>query len=402
MVQKMLKICIHKFEYTFYEDVLYQKIADQGINVWYVTYKSNKSYWKKPLPVKVRAFIRKLLSDAIEIPFTRGSEKFSLLFVKILLREKFTIVVFPLGPLVTLFYLIIARLVGSITVCHLTVHKFPGTFIGSIRSIIIRASRFLSDYVITLTDMHKETLIKMGFPAEMIFVIPHGVDAQLFAPNPPDKHLMEKFNLHGKKVILYIGRLTKEKGIYYLIQAVKLVTKKIKDVCLLVVGEGPLRNSLKKIVHGLNGHIKLIGTVPSNNIPGFFSICDVFVAPSISTKHFVEPFGMVYLEAMACGKPIVAFDIPAPVRHIIVNGETGYLVPAKDVNMLVKRICELLMDDKKRFRMGGKARRRAIINYDVKKIAVNWANTLKYFIEDRMPKTKGAVLCEMLKSDRDK
>lgn len=381
MKLKSPKVCIHKSEYTFYEDALYQRIVDKGINVWYVTYKSKKPYWKSLSPIESRTFSRRILSDGIEIPYSKGSEKLSLSFLGMLLREGFAIVVLPLGSLVTILYLIVARLAGSVTVCHLTVHTLPKTFVGFLRSVITRISLILSDYAITLTVMHKETLLRMGFPDERIFIIPHGVDTQLFASNVPDKYLSEKLNLHGEKVILYIGRLVKEKGLCYLIQAMKLVTEKNNDVCLLIVGEGPLSKALQKVAPKLDGHVKLVGAVPSNEAPRFFSICDIHVAPSIFTKHFAEPFGMVYLEAMASGKPTIAFDIPTPVQDIIVDGETGYLVPEKDVGALAERICELLMDCRKKIRMGEKARRRAIENYDVNKIANKWADLLKHFVE---------------------
>jgi len=376
---KTLKICIHQFEYTTYEDVLYQKIAEKGVNIWYVTYKSKKPYWKNPLPVKSCTFSRKILTDGIEIPFLKGSEKFSLSFVKMLLREKFTIVVLPLGSLVTLLYLMIARLVGSITVCYLTIHKLPETFIGLLRSIIIHISLLLSNYAITLTEIHKKLLLEMGFSKKRIFVIPHGVDTKLFSPNTYNDQLKQKLGLNSKRIILYVGRLTEEKGLHYLLKAMEIVSKRMRNTSLLIVGEGSLKEPIQRYVHEhkLNDFIKIVEPVGALNIPEFFSICDIHVAPSITTKRFVEPFGMVYLEAMASGKPSIAFDIPAPVRELIVDSKTGYLVKEKDVKMLAERICELLMDDEKRVKMGKEARKRVLENYDIKKIARDWATVLK-------------------------
>jgi glycosyltransferase involved in cell wall biosynthesis len=373
------KVCFHQYEFTTYEDVLRLHIAERNINVYNVTFHSKKTYWKNAANIRLPTFTRIILDDEIDIPFSRGSEKFSPSFCRMLLQKGFDIVILPLGSFVSIFYSILAKLAGIAPVWYITVHTVPRTFVGLLRSLIIRTSLAISKDVVTLTDMHKRNLLRMGFPSERIIVIPHAVDTQMFSSTLADERLREGLGLNGRKVPLYVGRLTEEKGLYFLIQAMKLVVKEIHNVCLLIVGEGPLRESLQQLVHELelDDFVKIIKPVPPNEVPGFFSICDIHVAPSIATKQFTEPFGLVYLEAMASGKPSIAFDIPAPVRIIIGDEGTGYLVKEKNVGELADRICQLLANDPERVEMGMRAMRKCIREYSLEAIAQKWSMALR-------------------------
>lgn len=160
------------------------------------------------------------------------------------------------------------------------------------------------------------------------------------------------------------------------------MVRDFSKVCLLIVGDGPLRKSLQQCVHDLelDHYVKFISTVPNYEVPSYCSICDIHVAPSIVTQSLVEAFGMVYLEAMASGKPSIAFDIPVPVQKIITDGETGYLVPEKDVEALASKICLLLSDDEKRMAMRKKAKEKALEQFDINKVVEKWADVLRTII----------------------
>jgi glycosyltransferase involved in cell wall biosynthesis len=373
------KVCFHQYEFTTYEDVLRQHIAEKNINVYNIAFPSQKTYWKNATNIKLPTFTRIILDDEIDIPFSKRSEKFSPSFCRMLLQKRFDIVILPLGSFVSIFNSILAKLAGIAPMWHITVHTLPRTFVGLLRSLIIRTSLTISKDVVTLTDMHKRNLLKMGFPSERIIVIPHAVDTQMFNSTLTDERLREGLGLNGQKVVLYVGRLTEDKGLYFLIQAMKLVAKEIPNVCLLIVGEGPLRESLQQYVHELelDDFVKIIKPVRPNEVPGFFSICDIHVAPSIATKQFREPFGLVYLEAMASGKPSIAFDIPAPVRMIIDDDGTGYLVTEKNIGELADKICHLLVNDTKRAEMGMRAVRKCIKEYSLDAIAKKWSMALR-------------------------
>jgi glycosyltransferase involved in cell wall biosynthesis len=371
-----LYICFSRNELTHYEADLCQHIARKGIKVCYVTFGSNKTYWKY-IRVKESNFFSQRVFNAYELPLSRGSEKFSLPFCRLLINEQFDIVVLQLGSFVSLFYSIIARLAGSKVVWHITIHKLSKTVVGRIREIIIRGSRVLSKDVVTLTDMHKRTLLKLGFSNENIFTIPHSVDVNCYVSDV-NYCLKTSLGLNDKKVILYIGRLAKEKGLIFLIQAMKLVVKNVPGAYLLIIGEGPLREALRQNICEamLQDFARIDPPVPSNEVPQLFSICDIHVAPSIITSDITEAFGVVYLEAMASSKPSVAFDISAPIRNIISNGTTGYLVEEGNVNELAEKICFLLEHENARLSIGRKAKQKCDKYYNSEIVAQKWCMLL--------------------------
>lgn len=107
---------------------------------------------------------------------------------------------------------------------------------------------------------------------------------------------------YNKKIILTVGNFVEVKGHKYLIEAMREVIKHKKNVHCLIVGSGKLKNKLEKQISkcGLKDHIKLVGREPHNQIPIWMNDCNVFVLPSLS-----ESFGIVQIEAMACGKSVV-------------------------------------------------------------------------------------------------
>ncbi len=368
---KLPTICFHHFGFTAYEDILFQCIAKKNARVYNVTFKSRAAYGSDSANLESPTFNRIILPDEVHFSFLRESENFSQSFCRLLLQQKFEIVVLPLSSIVSVFYSVLAKLVGITVIWHITVHTLPATFVGHLRSLIIRLSRITSSNVVTLSNMHKKSLVRLGFPDDKIAIIPHGINTKLFTNRTNCEQLREKLGLTEGKIILYIGKLSEEKGLIFLIQAMKLVAN---DVHLLIVGDGPLRKSLQQNVHDLElgNQVKFIGTIPRYEVLSYFSICDIHVAPSIVTKDSAEPFGMVFLEAMASGKPSIAFDIPAPLQQIISDGETGYLVKEKSIGELAAKISYLLNNDERRLILGNNAKQKASSAYDIDAVAEKW------------------------------
>jgi glycosyltransferase involved in cell wall biosynthesis len=125
-----------------------------------------------------------------------------------------------------------------------------------------------------------------------------------------------------RKIILNISRLYEEKGQKYLIDAMKIMTEKRKDVLCFIGGSGPLKDKLQKQINdsNLQDYVKLIGFVPDELLPIWMNACDVFVLPSLA-----ESFGIVQIEAMACGKPVVA-TYNGGSEEIITSEDYGFLV----------------------------------------------------------------------------
>lgn len=182
-------------------------------------------------------------------------------------------------------------------------------------------------------------------------IIPNGIDYERFAtPRPP----LERY-LEGGPRILFVGRLEKRKGLKYLLRAMTGVWTHFPTARLTVVGGGPLLEDYRRLVelHQL-GNVEFAGFVSADDLPRYYQSCDVFCAPSTGQ----ESFGIVLLEAMAAGKPLVASDIPG--YRCVVRPETeGFLVPPKDEQALALCLVHLLADAELRARMGEAGRLRA-------------------------------------------
>lgn len=181
-------------------------------------------------------------------------------------------------------------------------------------------------------------------------VIPGGVDIKKFNPNLNTADIDAKYNLKGKKVVLFAGKLTAYKGVKYLIKA----ARKIAGAEIVILGEGPERKELQKRVkdYGLK-NVQFIGHLgTSNELNKFYKRADVFVAPSV----WDEPLGLVILEAMACMTPVVVTrkgGIPLAVK----DGVNGYFVRPRNATEIAEQVNLLLSNDEKRKKMGENARR---------------------------------------------
>jgi rhamnosyl/mannosyltransferase len=180
-------------------------------------------------------------------------------------------------------------------------------------------------------------------------VIPYGIPVADFDKCDP-AHVAKIRGEHGGRIVLAVGRLVYYKGFEYLIRAMRHVPGK-----LLIVGHGPLRPALEKeiTVCGLSDRAALLG--PRDDVLPYYHAADVFALPSISRA---EAFGIVQLEAMACGKAVVNTLLPTSVPSVSLNGVTGLSVPPADPDALAGAINLLLDDPQLRIRYGQAARRR--------------------------------------------
>lgn len=184
-------------------------------------------------------------------------------------------------------------------------------------------------------------------------IIPNGVDLEHFSP---DVAPIEEFK-DGKLNILFVSRLEKRKGLNYLLQAFRQVKEEIPDCRLIVVGPGTrLRRRYERYVarSGLKD-VVFVGLVAYDELPRYYKTADVFCAPAIGS----ESFGIILLEAMSMGKPIVASNIEG-YASVISHGVDGLLVPPADKDKLAKALISLLSDESLRREMGAKGRAKAL------------------------------------------
>ena len=180
-------------------------------------------------------------------------------------------------------------------------------------------------------------------------IIPMGVDTQMFKRTGDISELKQRFRISGK-VILFVGRLIDLKGVSYLIKAVPAILQQFPETKIMLVGSGPQRSELVGRVNDLKleRNFVFIDKVPHHQLVRYYSLADIFVLPSIiSDKGETEGLGMVLLEAMACGTPVVGSNIGG-IQDIIYDGRTGLLADQKDSDCLAEKICILLSDTRLR------------------------------------------------------
>ncbi len=177
-----------------------------------------------------------------------------------------------------------------------------------------------------------------------ISVIPNGIELKEYMPSPPV--VMRE---GPDKRILFVGRLHPVKGVRYLLQAMQLVHEEMPDAKLILVGDGKERENLESLTDhlGIRECVEFAGKIPHERIQDYLYHADIFVLPSLS-----ESFGIVNLEAMACGLPIVATRVGG-LPDIIDEGINGYLVEAKKPDEIADRILILLQNDAIRKEISG-------------------------------------------------
>jgi glycosyltransferase involved in cell wall biosynthesis len=181
-------------------------------------------------------------------------------------------------------------------------------------------------------------------------VIPFGIDVARFT-----KSLPSRLNLPQtarRPILLTVGRLVGYKGHRWLIEAMKNV-----DATLWIIGTGPLETELRTRTADLelNDRVHFLGNVSDEELPAYYRGCDIFVLPSITPN---EAFGMVQLEAMACGKPVISGDLKSGVPWVNQHEITGLIVPPRDAPALAKAIQELGTDRVRAHKMGETGRAR--------------------------------------------
>ena len=191
--------------------------------------------------------------------------------------------------------------------------------------------------VISLTQNMKDKIHEIS--NRNAFVIPNGIDLSRFGGLSHQD--TDTLAVNGERTILFVGRLHPLKGVNYLIEAMSAIIRKNPKVKLLLVGDGEERQNLGNLVidQGLSKCVTFIGQIPNEKVSQYMAASDVFVLPSLS-----EGFGVVNLEAMACGLPIVATNVGG-IPEIVKDGENGFLVEPENSVEIAEKVLMLLEND---------------------------------------------------------
>jgi glycosyltransferase involved in cell wall biosynthesis len=208
-------------------------------------------------------------------------------------------------------------------------------------------------------------------PLSTIGVLRLGVDVERFRPGLPTL-LRDELRIPAEHVVMgYVGRLERRKGVDVLAQAFARLAPRVPYLHLVLAGEdtqtleGSAWEAVSRITHeaGVHDRVHWLGGVASERLPEVYAACDALVAPSR-----MEPFGMVYLEAMACGLPVIG-TLAGGVPEIVMSERHGYLVLPGSVDSLLVAMMALATDEGRRRRMGREARRHVEAAFDQRRIA---------------------------------
>ncbi len=200
----------------------------------------------------------------------------------------------------------------------------------------------------------------LGVPIGRFRVIPNGIDVATYAHAAPLPALRDP----ARPLLLFVGRLEPRKGLDVLVRAFLRIRAAVPTVRLCVVGEGAERRRCQQMIPSSIRHDALfVGHVDEAEKPRYFASADLFIAPNVGG----ESFGIVLLEAMAAGLPIVASDIEG-FRTVLRDGRQGRFVPPNDTSTLADTVLTLLSNDKLRTAMSREGRRHAD-DYDWTRVA---------------------------------
>jgi phosphatidylinositol alpha-1,6-mannosyltransferase len=201
--------------------------------------------------------------------------------------------------------------------------------------------------------------------SDRIRVIHPGVDTKKFVPHPFDLTVRERLGWGQRPVILTVGRLQKRKGQDMMIRALVELHDNLPDTLYAVVGGGEELTSLKElaVAEGVHDSVIFYGDIDDLTMIEMYQQCDLFVLPNRQVGRDIEGFGMVLLEAQACGKPVVAGQSGGTAETMI-PGETGLVVSCNEPASLARAIREMLENDEQRRRFGHAARVWVTQNFD--------------------------------------
>jgi glycosyltransferase involved in cell wall biosynthesis len=272
----------------------------------------------------------------------------------------------------------------------ITKNGFPGALISaaynySIGAFVLRHA----DVIITTTRGYAERAPRLQKYLHKVRVAPNGISLERFQTTLSPDGIRARHGLgQGDRVILFVGALEPYKGCDYLVRSLPLIAEKVPQARLVMTSRGAIEDKLKAMAQQLNIADKVIftGYVPQRDLPSYYAACDLFTLPSVSP---LEGFGIVQLEAMACGKPVVTTTIPGP-SEVDAEELATIHVPPRDIEALADAISRLLNDKALAKKMGENGRRLVAEKYTWSKIAIDLLEIYKSVLaakRGRIPQT---------------
>lgn len=253
------------------------------------------------------------------------------------------------GPLIVYFHSEVVR----------PAWKYQLLYRPFLTRVLDRAAR-----IIVASPTMAETAMQLEGYRDRCVVIPYGIEPRSLARTPAVQARAAELKARlGSPLLLFVGRLVSYKGVDVLIRGLMDT-----PATLAVAGDGPLRGQLQQLAAdlGVLDRIRFLGSVPDSDLHALYHACDALVLPSITRA---EAFGMVQIEAMACGKPVISTAVPSGVPWVNRHGETGLVVPPGDAAALRGAIQRVLADPELRIRLGAGGVKRVAAEFTARRMA---------------------------------
>jgi glycosyltransferase involved in cell wall biosynthesis len=275
----------------------------------------------------------------------------------------------------------LAKVTGAKSVVHVHVawsHGYSAPAKWGVRT---------ADGVFSISRFVTETVVATGTPRERVHTILNGIDSSGWDPQLDGLDVRREFGipLHAP-LLASVSRLFAQKGQRELLHALARVRRKQADVRLLVVGAdavevhgGSFTQELQVLARGLGVADRVVFTGARSDIPRIMAACDVFALPS-----FEEPFGLVFLEAMVMGRPVVAVN-NGGTPEVVEHGRSGLLSPPYDVDALADNIVTLLANADLRARFGAYGRSRVLGAFTAERMARDAGRAYEAIVNHRRP-----------------
>lgn len=238
--------------------------------------------------------------------------------------------------------------------------------------------RFLrrSAAIIATSPNYLATSMVLAQHRERCHVVPYGIPLSQFESCDADAAARIRAQF-GERLLLAVGRLVYYKGFEYAIEAMRNVRGR-----LLIAGTGPLGDKLRAhaITCGVGERVVFLGEIQNNDITPYYHAADAFILPSVARS---EAFGIVQIEAMAAGKPVINTSLDSGVPFVSQDGVTGLTVPPRDPHALASAINRLLDNRDVRERLGAAARRRAAEEFSVETMTARITSLYQSILAER-------------------
>lgn len=227
-----------------------------------------------------------------------------------------------------------------------------------------------SSSVMVNSEYTKKLMEALGVEEDKIEIVYPGVEA-VYDKAPKNAALVARHGLAGKYVLMTLGRMVERKGFDMVIKSMPEIRKRIPNAVYLIVGDGPEREALVRLAKetGVEDAVVFAGAADNGELPAYYNLCDVFVMPSryMEDKGDVEGFGIVFLEAASCFKPVVGGN-SGGIREAVVDGETGLLADPASTASIAEAVARIYSDKSLAYSLANKGYNRAKSQFNYRMI----------------------------------